>query len=235
MLRKTAAGFAVLAVLFTWPSAIALAEKPVSNAVGVGTWSGTVKADGDTVGRSFSDEDLSAIERVSRYFNDLKSLSGRFVQTDANNKTSRGKVYVAKPGRFRFEYGRPSRKVVISDGRFLAIQDRDLQTDETYELTNTPFRMLLAQEVNLLRDAEVLQIDRKPTQISLVLRDRSPDSNGAIKVVVAVDADAMTLQGWITRDAQGLETKVELTDISHGVELADKLFVREKFFMNQIR
>jgi outer membrane lipoprotein-sorting protein len=235
MLRTLAAGCLSVAVFALAPVGTVSAEQPQSTAIGVGTWSSTVKADGEPVGRTFSDEDMAAIQRVSRYFNELKTLQGRFVQVDANQKTSRGKVFVSKPGKFRFEYGRPSRKVVISDGRFLAIQDRDLQTDETYELTDTPFRMLLADDVNLLRDAEVLEIDRKPTQISLVMRDRNPDSNGAIKVVVALDGDATTLQGWITRDAQGLETKVELQKVSHGVELADKLFVREKLFMNKIR
>ncbi|MEL6299225.1 MAG: outer-membrane lipoprotein carrier protein LolA [Pseudomonadota bacterium] len=199
-----------------------------------GGWGSQVNAASGTVGSTFADEDISAIETVSNYFNALKTLKGRFIQTDPAGKRSKGKVFVAKPGRFRFEYNRPSRKVVISDGRFLAVQDRDLETDETYELTNTPFRMLLRREVNLLRDAQVLEVKRDPDQISLVLRDKDPDVPSAIKVVVTTTPQ-VALRGWITRDAQGLETKVEVFNVSHGDKLSAKLFEREKFFMNKIR
>lgn len=227
-------GYAVLAlsVAVTAASHGSQAQQVVQ---GVGTWDSTVQAaQGETVGRTYSDEQLAAIEKVSTYFNGLTTLTGRFVQTDPNQKQMKGRVYVAKPGRFRFEYARPSRKVVISDGRFLAIQNRDLQTDETYELDNTPFRMLLADDVNLLRDADVLQVDVEPAQIALILRDKNPDAAGAIKVVLATGEDVV-LQGWITRDAQGLETKVELFGVKHGESLRPKLFEREKLFMNQFR
>ena len=197
-------------------------------------WGGTISQAQGTVGATMSDEDISAIETVSKYFNDLDTLTARFIQTDPETKRSRGKVFVAKPGRFRFEYNRPSRKVVISDGRFLAIQDRDLETDETYELSNTPFRMLLRKQVNLLRDAQVLEVQRAADQISLVLRDKDPDVPSAIKVVVTT-TPKLALRGWITRDAQGLETKVELFNVAHGQKLASKLFEREKFFMKKVQ
>jgi len=206
-------------------------DKPVTT--GVGNWDSTVQQ-AQPSGRSFNDQQLAAIETVSRYFNNLTTLSGRFVQTDPDKKVMKGKVWVAKPGRFRFEYSRPSRKIVISDGRFLGIQDRDLRTDETYELTNTPFRMLLRREVNLLRDAEILQVEPEVGQISVVLRDKNPDAPSAIKVVVTTEPELM-LRGWITRDAQGLETKVEIFNASQGEQLAAKLFEREKFFMQQPR
>ncbi|MGF1649575.1 MAG: outer membrane lipoprotein carrier protein LolA [Hyphomicrobiaceae bacterium] len=213
----------------------AVAQQPAGNA-GL-SWQGTVEAapaTGGAVAGMFTADETAAIETVSAYFNTLTTLGARFTQTDADGTTTRGRVFVARPGKFRFEYARPSLKVVISDGRFLAIQNSDLQTEETYELNNTPFRMLLRDEVNLLRDAQVLQVEELPNQISLVLRDKDPDAPAAIKVVLTT-APEPALRGWITRDAQGLETKVELTDVAHGVQVEDKLFEREKFFLNRIR
>ena len=192
-------------------------------------WDNAVTVPEGSVAAAYSPEQVAAIEKVSTYFNELETLKARFLQTDPDGTVLKGKVYVAKPGKFRFEYNRPSRKVVISDGRFMAIQNLDLETDETYELDNTPFRMLLRKEVNLLRDAQVLQVREEPTQISMVLRDKDPEANAAIKVVVTTEPE-MVLRGWITRDAQGLETKVEVTNAVHGEKLARKLFVREKLF-----
>ncbi|MEO0671764.1 MAG: outer-membrane lipoprotein carrier protein LolA [Pseudomonadota bacterium] len=222
-----------IAAVFAIASAATASAQQKAETVSKG-WGGTVSQAQGTVGATMSDEDITAIETVSKYFNDLDTLTARFIQTDPESKRSRGKVFVAKPGRFRFEYNRPSRKVVISDGRFLAIQDRDLETDETYELTSTPFRMLLRKRVNLLRDAQILEVARAADQISLVLRDKDPDVPSAIKVVVTT-TPKVALRGWITRDAQGLETKVELFNVSHGQKLAAKLFEREKLFMKRLQ
>ena len=234
MTVRTRSGFCIV-MLAIAISGSAAAETSKPNIVSGETgWASSVTGANGTVSGTFSQEETAAIQKVSDYFNTLTTLTGRFAQTDPNQSVQKGKVFVAKPGRFRFEYGRPSRKVVISDGSYLAVQDRDLQTDETYELSSTPFRMLLRDNVDLLRDAQVLQVQEEPSQISLVIRDRDPDVPAAIKVVVTTEPET-ALRGWITRDAQGLETRVELSGVQHGANLDDKLFVREKFFMNSLR
>src|SRR5262247_3792563 len=73
---------------------------------------------------------VDLVRRVNAYFNQLTSLEGTFVQIGADNKRQRGKFYIARPGRFRFEFNPPSRVVIISDGQYIAIQDRDLSTDD---------------------------------------------------------------------------------------------------------
>src|SRR5690606_39672476 len=106
----------------------------------------------------FAPEQLAAIEEVNRYFNELKNLKGSFVQTDPDKKQSRGKLFVKKPGRFRFDYGAPSLKVIISDGRWLAIQDHDLNTEDGYELDNTTFRLLLRDGGDMKRAARIRDV-----------------------------------------------------------------------------
>ena len=45
----------------------------------------------------------------------------------------------------------------------MAIQDLDLKTDERIELDYTPFRVLLRKDVDLLRDARILEVGRSTT------------------------------------------------------------------------
>lgn len=228
------AGAVIVALAFS--SGIATAQgdnKPAaSNPVGAGWGNVVVKPSGET-GQAFSPEQRASVERVSNYFDQLTTLRGQFEQTDPDGSKSRGKFYVERPGKFRFEYARPSRKVVISDGRFLAIEEQDTETEDTYDLSDTPFRMLLKENVNLLEDAEVLQIDDSETQISLILRDKDPDVGSAIKVVMGKQPD-FVLQGWITRDAQGLETVVEIGNTEAGGDIRDALFERSKFFRKAV-
>ena len=47
---------------------------------------------------------LALIKKIDLYFNELPDIQGAFVQTNADNKRIRGKFYMKRPGRFRFDY-----------------------------------------------------------------------------------------------------------------------------------
>ena len=96
-----------------------------------------------------SSQEIELIDKVSAYFNQMSSLKGEFVQTSAGGSRLRGKFYVKRPGRFRFDYARPSRLVIVSDGRYVAIQDHDLKTDDRWG--SAPARCEFAQGRALLR------------------------------------------------------------------------------------
>jgi|SRR5581483_6315385 len=152
------------------------------------------------------------VRKVNAYFNQLTNLQGTFVQTGADNKRERGKFYISRPGRFRFEFNLPSRVVIISDGKYIAIQDRDLNTDDRWDLGYTPFRALLEKDVNLLRDARVIDVQENEDTISIVFEDKSGDASSRIKLFLAAKP-ALQLKGWIAKDAQGFDTRTDLTEI----------------------
>jgi len=160
---------------------------------------------------------------VTAYFNRLTNLKGTFVQTSGDNKRQRGKFYISRPGRFRFEFNLPSRVVIISDGRYVAIQDHDLNTDSRWELSYTPFRALLQKDVDLLRDARMVEVQEVDNTIIIAFEDKSGDASSRIKLFVTA-APEMQIKGWIAKDAQGLETRVDLTEILSVGELDAKLF-----------
>ena len=89
------------------------------------------------------------VRQVNDYFNQLGMLEGSFVQTSSDGKRQRGMLQIQRPGRFRFEFAPPSRVVIISDGRQMALQDYDLNTDDRQDLRQTPFRALFGAKVDL--------------------------------------------------------------------------------------
>ncbi len=88
----------------------------------------------------------------------------------------KGKFLVKRPGRFRFDYALPSKQVIISDGTNLAIQDLDLNNEDRVALDQTPFRLLLRKDVDLIRDANITEVQEADDMIVLALRDKSPDA-----------------------------------------------------------
>jgi outer membrane lipoprotein-sorting protein len=163
-------------------------------------------------GQELGRKQVELVRRVNAYFNQVTSLKGSFVQTGADNKRQRGIFYITRPGRFRFEFSPPTRIVIISDGTYVAIQDLDLRTDDRWDLSYTPFRALLQKEVDLLRDARILEIDEAQDTITIAFEDKGGEASSRIHLFLA-SKPALQIKAWITKDAQGLDTRIDLTDV----------------------
>lgn len=197
-------------------------KKPGASAAGSG-WSAEVAPEG-TDSINLDNNQASTVEKVSSYFKELKTLKGSFVQTAADGEVMKGDFLMKRPGMFRFDYARPSRQVVISDGTYLAIQDLDLNNEDRVELDQTPFRVLLREDVDLKRDALITEVQENDEVLLLALRDKSPDTPGRIRVVLS-KGEPLQLKEWITTDAQGLDTRVEVVEATRDVEIDPKKFV----------
>lgn len=205
-------------------------QQPAAPAPNPG-WAGTVKP--EVAAPVMTEQQTAAVNSVTGYFNQLDNLKGVFLQTEPDKKQARGRFYVKKPGRFRFDYGAPSKKVIISDGRWLAIQDHDLNSEDVYELDNTPFRLLLRKDVNLLRDANIYEVHESDDLIILTLQDKDPDAPGRITLFMT-KTPALDLKEWVTVDAQGLETRVELSNLIKTDEVDAGLFKRESLTLKKL-
>ncbi|MFN0219855.1 MAG: LolA family protein [Hyphomicrobium sp.] len=198
--------------------AAATAKPPVDG------WAGEVAPTGNgSKGLELDAAQTEAVKTVSTYFSDLTNLKGAFVQTGADKKRMRGKFFVKRPGRFRFDYALPSRQIIVSDGESLAIQDLDLNNEDRVELDQTPFRLLLRKDVDLLRDAHITEVQQADDLIVVVLQDKSPDTPGKIRLYLS-KKPAIELKEWVTTDAQGLDTRIEVSDLVKVDDLDANLF-----------
>lgn len=231
--RTITSSLVISAALLVAPITAHAQSKPVpSNPVGA--WDSKVSKPGDGGSRTLTQDQMKSIEAVNAYFNQVSNLQGTFLQTNPDNKVQRGKFYLMRPGRFRFNYNRPSRQIIVSDGKFLAIQDLDLKNEDVYTLENTPFRILLRENVDLLRDARIMAVEQSDSQIAVTITDKSPDSPGQITVYLT-PSPSPELAGWVTTDVQGGVTKVKVSNIKRPEKLDKKLFVREKLFVKSIQ
>lgn len=200
---------------------------PPANPVGASAdWNAKVSQEGAApppAEITLDEKQSDAVKKVSTYFNALENLKGSFVQTGPDNKRMKGKFYVKRPGRFRFDYALPSKQIIISDGVYLAIQDLDLNNEDRFSLDQTPFRLLLRKDVDLLRDAKLGDVRTEDDTILLTLQDKDPDAPGKIKLSIATKPN-LTIKEWTTTDAQGLDTRVEVSELVNGEEVDASLF-----------
>jgi outer membrane lipoprotein-sorting protein len=172
----------------------------------------------DTGGITLDAHQKAVVDKISGYFTAIHTMEGSFVQTGSDNRRMKGKFYVQRPGRFRFDYARPSRQIVISDGRYLAVQDLDLHNEDRVDLDQTPFRLVLSTDVNLVRDAKIMEVEESDDRIEIALQDKNHDVAGQLKLVLATKPE-LQLKEFVTRDAQGVDTRVEVSDLAKGVQL----------------
>lgn len=213
------------------PAAAPAPAEGAAPAAGQGAgWNAEVATPGGDI--VLNDAQVELVKKVSDYFNGLGDLKGAFVQTTADNKRMKGKFMVKRPGRFRFDYALPSKQVIISDGEYLAIQDHDLNNEDRVSLDQTPFRLLLRKDVDLVRDARIVEVQDSDDLIVLALRDKSPDAPGRIRLFLSTKPE-IELKEWVTTDAQGLDTRVEVSQLTKGETLDAKLFKIEAVSLNK--
>jgi outer membrane lipoprotein-sorting protein len=174
-------------------------------------------------------EQAKAVKRINAYFNNIINLQGSFEQVDSTEKRTTGRFYVQRPGKIRFDYAPPSALRIIADGKFLAIEDSDLKTVEKYPIQSTPFRLLLAESVDLDRDARIVGVEAQEGTLSVSLEDKSNDAAGGIRLVFASGSE-LQLKEWLITDAQGLTTRVTVNDVVSGRKVAADFFTSKDNF-----
>jgi outer membrane lipoprotein-sorting protein len=175
------------------------------------------------------DQQDKAVQRINAYFNSITNLQGSFDQVDSASKHATGRFYVQRPGKIRFDYAPPSALRIVADGAFLAIEDSDLKTVEKYPIKSTPFRLLLADAVDLGRDARVVGVESQEGTLAISLEDKSGDASGSIKLVFDNGPD-LQLKEWQITDAQGLTTQVTVNDVVSGRKVAADFFTSTDTF-----
>ena len=198
------------------------AASPPATANG-SAWNAQVAPTGGTSGIALDEKQTELVKKVGGYFATLENLKGSFLQTGADKKRMKGKFYVKRPGRFRFDYALPSKQIIISDGEYLAVQDLDINTEDRISLDQTAFRLLLRKDVDLIRDAKIIEVQSDADLIVLALEDKSPDAPGRIKLFFTTKPE-LELKEWVTSDPQGLDTRVEVSDLNKTDKLDVDLF-----------
>jgi outer membrane lipoprotein carrier protein len=93
----------------------------------------------------------SAQSEVEKYLSGLATWSADFTQTidDGHGQVLRsaaGKLYLQKPGKFRWDYSQPSEQLILADGKQIWFYDKDLQQANVRSmdasLANTPAVLL---------------------------------------------------------------------------------------------
>lgn len=162
------------------------------------------------------------VAEVESYFNSIRTLKARFVQSNPNGTVVQGTLYIRRPGRMRFEYDAPSQLKIVADGYQVTMWDIATKDFGQWPIGWTAASFLVKEPLSLTGDLQVDKIERSNGMLQLTMSQARKPQEG--KVVVRLDENPMVLRGWTIIDNRGNHVNVSLVDVQSGLQLADSLF-----------
>ena len=176
----------------------------------------------DPVAAVLSDSDQGVLTPIQSYLNGLRTLKARFLQIGQDGKTSAGTAWLERPGRMRFEYDKPSPLLLVAGHGSVIFRDNQLDQTTSIPMTQTPLGLLLADKITLTGPVTVTRFQRTGTQVQLTLVRTPTPGDGSL--TLALNTNPMALTGWSVVDAEGRETRIQLSGIEQGGAFPQSLF-----------
>jgi outer membrane lipoprotein-sorting protein len=164
----------------------------------------------------------TGVPELERYFNSIRTLKARFVQSNPNGSVVQGTLYVRRPGRMRFEYDSPSQLKIVADGYQVTMWDPATRDFGQWPIGWTAASFLVKEPLSLSGDLRVEKIDRVNGLLEFTMYQTRRPQEG--KVIVRLAENPLALRGWTIIDNRGNMVTVSLNDLQTGLQLADSLF-----------
>jgi outer membrane lipoprotein carrier protein len=155
----------------------------------------------------------------------VQSYRGGVLKTGSN---SRGTVAVKKPGKMRWIYTSPERQEIVSDGRrtyWYLPEDKQVTVSDVGPDEQALPALFLSGKGDIVRDFTPSFVKAPSADLlalKLVPRKAEPEYE---YLVVALDPASLQMRALTTRDRQGGESTLTLTNMKENQRLPDKDFV----------
>lgn len=162
------------------------------------------------------------VERALAYLNGVRTLQARFVQRDQAGGQWTGRLWLARPGRVRFQYDPPEGDVIWSSGGLVKHYDARLDALTHLPPSETPAWFLLDDQVRVGGDVKVLATALVGQRYFLTASQNTMIAEG--RVTLAFRASPEQILGWTVTDDAGAVTQVDLIDVVVGGDIPDEIF-----------
>lgn len=168
----------------------------------------------------------SELDRVVSALRGISTMRADFTQTDRQGNTTRGVMTLKRPGKIRFDYGKDSDFLVISNGKSLYVVDYEVSQVERWPIKNSPLGALFDPDRDVKRFGKMIPTGN-PDVFSVEVRDPKKPEFGMINLIFVRNAAApggFQLTHWVALDAQNHRTRVQLSNQRYGLAVADSTF-----------
>ena len=145
-------------------------------------------------------------------------LSFKFVQT-IDEKKEEGYCIIKYPKKIYCEYDDSKKKIIVSDGKFLVIKNKNSKGQYIYPLKKTPLEFLLDKDYLI---SKIIYL--KPKIINnKYINFKIFENNNEINIFF--DKDTLNLTGWQTEDIYQNLSITFISSVKINQKIDDKVFI----------
>ena len=176
---------------------------------------------------------LETAAAVQQKYDRVRDFTAEFTHTYEggvlNRKsTERGTVQIKKPGRMRWEYTAPDKKVFVSDGRkiysYIPVDKQVIVGDVPTDDEATTAVLFLAGKGSLTRDFNVKYAEGTTEGVLALRLDPKRKQRDYDWLVLGVDPKTMQIRSLTAADQQGGRSTFEFSKYRENTGLTDALF-----------
>jgi len=165
----------------------------------------------------FNNSEANLQEKLLNKYKTINTLSFDFTQK-IGDKVEFGNCYIKYPLLMKCEYPK-KKKIIITNGKKLAIVKKRYKKIYYYPLKKTPLFYILNKEsiLNVIKNYQ-------PSLINSNLIEYELKDNNSNKINIFFDKNSLELSGWKTIDAYANEVNFLLRNIETNIPINNKIF-----------
>lgn len=168
-------------------------------------------------------DNAAEIAKVEQYLSGLTTVMADFSQTEPSGKTSKGKFYLERPGKMRWQYAPPVPVLIVSDGKAVTYYDAELDQISYIGIDDTLAGFLAQKDIKL--DSPTTRLTHfenvGDTIRATMVQKKKPDEGS---LTLELSTNPMQLQRMEILDATGQVARVQLENAQFGKPLDKELF-----------
>jgi len=171
--------------------------------------------------KSFSDVNT---DKIINYLSSFDTLKSNFIQVNSNGDVLTGKVALIRPGKFRVEYNEIS-VLIISDGRKVAVINRDIKNISFYSLKDLPASMILFKDISL-NNIHLLKSKNLENRIEITFSTNKKKDDE--KIHITFEKQPLIMKKWEIDRLDNNKTEIMFNNLLLDNEIDLKLFDIER-------
>lgn len=175
---------------------------------------------------NFTIKEKKIIEKVNKYFSNLKTLKSNFIQySDFDGSMAEGIFYISKPNKLRFEYTTPFKNLLITNGKITTFYEMDLDEISNIPTSSTPLSFLLQENQDLkTTNSNILSI-KEDENGDFIINTENIQNKNKYFIDYIFDKNIENLKGINFSDDNQQSINLTFFNMSKNIEIDKNLFV----------
>lgn len=171
--------------------------------------------------KSFSDVNT---DKIINYLSSFNTLKSNFIQVNTNGDILTGKIALIRPGKFRIEYNETP-LLIISDGKRVAVINKDIKSISFYSLKDLPASMILFKDISL-NAIHLLKSKNLENRIEITFTTNKKKNDEIIQITF--EKQPLIMKKWSIDGLNETKTEIMFNNLLLDNQIDAKLFDIER-------